>query len=149
MSSARERQRQERERQDRQERAIFASLDIDPNAPFATPELDQALRQRAAQERNQVNMQNVLLNAKSNYANATGKPPGGGKKVKRVAEEVRKQRNLEDIEDKIHLSYEVAKKVDINKIDIDLNILIVCKSIICHLARLKTLNYFALIFVKN
>ena len=82
MSSARERQRQERERQDRQERAIFASLDIDPNAPFATPELDQALRQRAAQERNQVNMQNVLLNAKSNYANATGKPPGGGKKSK-------------------------------------------------------------------
>ena len=82
MSSARERQRQERERQDRQERAIFARLDIDPNAPFATPELDQALRQRAAQERNQVNMQNVLLNAKSNYANATGKPPGGGKKSK-------------------------------------------------------------------
>lgn len=82
MSSARERQRQERERQDRQERAIFARLDIDPNAPFATPELDDALRQRAAQERNQVNMQNVLLNAKSNYANATGKPPGGGKKSK-------------------------------------------------------------------
>ena len=82
MSSARERQRQERERQDRQERAIFARLDIDPNAPFATPELDQALRQRAAQERNQVNMQNVLLNAKSNYANATGNPPGGGKKSK-------------------------------------------------------------------
>ena len=82
MSSARERQRQERERQDRQERAIFARLDIDPNAPFATPELDDALRQRAAQERNQLNMQNVLLNAKSNYANATGKPPGGGKKSK-------------------------------------------------------------------
>jgi hypothetical protein len=82
MSSARERQRQERERQDRQERAIFARLDIDPNAPFATPELDDALRQRAAQERNQLNMQNVLLNAKSNYANATGNPPGGGKKSK-------------------------------------------------------------------
>ena len=32
------------------------------------------------------------------------------KKVKRVVEEVRKQRNLEDIEDKIHFSYEVAKK---------------------------------------
>ena len=82
MSSARERQRQERERQDRQERAIFARLDIDPNAPFATPELDDALRQLAAQERNQLNMQNVLLNAKSNYANATGNPPGGGKKSK-------------------------------------------------------------------
>ena len=82
MSSARERQRQERERQDRQERAIFARLDIDPNAPFATPELDDALRQRAAQERKQLNMQNVLLNAKSNYANATGNPPGGGKKSK-------------------------------------------------------------------
>ena len=82
MSSARERQRQERDRQDRQERAIFARLDIDPNAPFATPELDDALRQRAAQERNQLNMHNVLLNAKSNYANATGNPPGGGKKSK-------------------------------------------------------------------
>ena len=36
------------------------------------------------------------------------------------------------------------KKVD-NKIDIDLNIIIVCKSIICHLAKSKTPSYFALI----
>jgi hypothetical protein len=51
------------------------------------------------------------------------------------------------------LSYKVLappfSKVDINKIDIDLNIIIVCKSIICHLAKSKTPSYFALISGRN
>ena len=60
-------------------------------------------------------------------------------------------KNQGDIENKIHIHFfhEVLappfSKVDINKIDIDLNIIIVCKSIICHLEKSKTQSYSALI----